>query len=310
MADNNENNGSMTRSESYVAAANESSTDDVIDGQQSSDSTVVLISEEAKRKAAAQAAFKEGDVEASKAVHDSMPAEAHDAFGDYVKAGVFGGLDGIITTFAVVASVAGADLKVEVVLVMGFANLLADGVSMAFGEYIGEDAEIKYKKVERKREAWELSSYPEGEVKEMIDLYKEKGFSEEDANTVINTMSKYPEFFVDHMMVQELGLLPPEEGESPLKGSIVIFVSFLIFGLVPLLAYVCFSTVLDKEGLFGLSIGLTALALFALGAFSSRFAASSWYRQGFFVMMNGATAAAVSYLVGWFMTEIVDVDEC
>lgn len=298
-----DDNALQERTESYVASieAAPQPTEAVAEKE--------ALTDAGKRKQKAQAAFNDGDIEASRMAHEIAP-EAHDRNGEYIKAAVFGGLDGIITTFAVVASVAGADLKTEVVLVMGFANLLADGVSMAFGEYIGEDAEIKYKKVEQKREAWELSSYPEGEVKEMVDLYVEKGIAVEDAENIINTMAKYPKFFVDHMMVQELGLMPPDDEDSPLKGSIVIFVSFLIFGLVPLLAYVCFNTVLEANGLFGLSIGLTAVALFALGAFSSRFAASPWWRQGLFVMMNGATAAGVSYLVGYIMTEIVEIDEC
>lgn len=262
------------------------------------------------RKKLAQSAYATGDIEASKFVHDNAPAEDHDEMGEFVKAAVFGGLDGIITTFAVVASVAGADLQTEVVLVMGFANLLADGVSMAFGEYIGEDAELKYKRVERKRESWEFENHPEGEVKEMVDLYVEKGISQPDAENIINTMSKYPEFFVDHMMVQELGMISPEIDENPLKGSIVIFVSFLVFGLVPLLSYVAFSSVLEKNGLFGMAIGLTIVALFALGAFSSRFAASPWWRQGLFVMANGGTAAGVAYLVSWLMTKIVEIEHC
>ena len=150
----------------------------------------------------------------------------------------------------------------------------------------------------------------QGEVKEMVELYVEKGISKPDAETIIGTMAKYPDFFVDHMMVEELGLISPDEDENPLKGSIVIFVSFLVFGLVPLLSYVAFSSVLEKNGLFGMAIGLTIVALFALGAFSSRFAASPWWRQGLFVMANGGTAAGVAYLVSWLMTKIVEIEHC
>lgn len=266
------------------------------------------INSDGPRKKLAQSAFKNNDVEASIAAHESAP-EAHSQHGEFVKAAVFGGLDGIITTFAVVASVAGANLKTEVVLVMGFANLLADGVSMAFGEFIGGDAEIKYKKFERAREAWEMDTNPQGEVNEMIDIYVEKGISKEDATTIITTMSKYKDFFIDHMMVQELELMP-DDGESPLKPSIIIFFSFLIFGLIPLLAYVAFSTVLETDELFGLSIGLTAIALFTLGAISSRFAAQPFWKSGLFVLGNGACAAGVSYLVSYILTFIVDVDHC
>lgn len=62
---------------------------------------------------------------------------------------------------------------------------------MAFGEYISGDAEQKYVSMERQREAWELQNDPEGEMKEMVDLYVEKGFKKEDAENVIRTMAKW-----------------------------------------------------------------------------------------------------------------------
>eukprot|EP00035_Acanthoeca_spectabilis_P020328 m.432339 g.432339 ORF g.432339 m.432339 type:complete len:311 (+) comp17422_c0_seq1:294-1226(+) len=268
------------------------------------------------RRKEAQRAFREGDAEYSKEVHQSMAAEEHDAFGEFVKVMVFGGLDGIITTFAVVASIAGADLKIEVVLVLGFSNLLADGVSMAFGEYISGDAEQKYVSMERQREAWELQNDPEGEMKEMVDLYVEKGFKKEDAENVIRTMAKYGEFFVDHMMTEELGMLPPESSSDVFRGllanSTVMFFSFLVFGLVPLLSYICLSTIdgITSGTLFGISCGLTAVALFCLGCYSSKFSKYPWYRQGAFVMVNGATAAAVAYLVGWGVSSAIDLEGC
>jgi len=202
------------------------------------------------------------------------------------------------------------------VLVLGFSNLLADGVSMAFGEFISGDAEQKYATMERKREAWELKCHPEGEIEEMVDLYIEKGFDRGDAESVIKTMSKYTEFFVDHMMTEELKMLPPEPEGEVFKGllsqSMVMFVSFLVYGLVPLLSYICFSTIngVTAEDLFGISCGLTAVALFFLGAYSSRFSKYPWYRQGVFVMVNGATAAAVAYLVGWGVSSAVNLDGC
>lgn len=273
------------------------------------DESVVDTEEIKDRKTKAKAAFSARDVEASLLAHEAA-VEAHSQNGEFVKAAVFGGLDGIITTFAVVASVAGADLPTEIVLVMGFANLLADGVSMAFGEYIGGDAEIKYKRYEHKRETWEMDNNPEGEIKEMVDIYVEKGVEKDDALLILTTMARYPEFFVNHMMVQELELLPAEEGESPLKPSIVIFFSFLLFGLVPLIAYVAFSSLLSSNELFGLSIGLTAVALFTLGAISSKFAAQPFWKSGLFVLANGGTAAAVAYLVGYVVELIVNADTC
>ena len=88
---------------------------------------------------------------------------------------MYGGLDGIITTFAVVAGVAGASLSAGVVLILGFANLIADGISMAIGDYLSSKSEREYEAAERKREAWEVEHYPEGEKKELVELYEAQG---------------------------------------------------------------------------------------------------------------------------------------
>ena len=103
---------------------------------------------------------------------------------------MFGGLDGIITTFAVVAAVSGADMPGEVVILMGIANLVSDGISMGLGDYFSEKSEKDYIKNEWKREKWELENYPEGESTEMIELYEEEGMTKEDASVIVRTFAK------------------------------------------------------------------------------------------------------------------------
>jgi len=151
---------------------------------------------------------------------------------------VFGGLDGIITTFAVVAASVGGSLSTDVILLMGFANLVADGLSMGFGDYLSSQAEFEYTRAEHKREKWELDNYPEGEKQEMVELYMKRGMTESDAQSVIEVMSKYKNFFLDVMMVEELGLLPPDETDSPAKNGLVTFTAFVVFGFIPLTPYV------------------------------------------------------------------------
>ena len=151
---------------------------------------------------------------------------------------MFGGLDGIITTFAVVAASVGGNLSSDVILLMGFANLIADGLSMGFGDYLSSQAEVDYTKAEHTREKWELENYPEGEKREMVELYMKRGMTEEDAVSVIDVMAKYKNFFLDVMMVEELGLMPPDEDDKPWKNGVVTFVAFVFFGFIPLLSYV------------------------------------------------------------------------
>ncbi len=102
-------------------------------------------------------------------------SEAHTAYGEHIKSIVYGGLDGIITTFATVTSVAGAQLSPVVIVVLGISHLVADGLSMGTGDAMSSQAEIDMNKNERRRERWEMENNMQGEVDEMIDAVREEG---------------------------------------------------------------------------------------------------------------------------------------
>ena len=102
---------------------------------------------------------------------------------------MFGGLDGIITTFSTIASVAGGSLPIEVVITLGFANLIADGISMGLGDGLSSKAEYDFIMSERKREVWEFENYPKGEIDEMVNILQEKGFDNSDAREIIETIA-------------------------------------------------------------------------------------------------------------------------
>ncbi len=264
---------------------------------------------------AAQAAFKAGDTSHSKKVHDAQHDAKHDTqvakhdaqyeqhntgSGKYLKSMVYGGLDGIITTFAVVAGVAGASLTSGIVLILGFANLIADGLSMAIGDYLSTKSEQEYNRLERQRETWEMEHYPEGEIQEIVDLYEAKGMSPTDAHLVANTMAKYDELFIDVMMVEELGII--EDNESPVKNALVTFASFFVFGFIPLLATVLaqFIPALASNA-FIVSSVLTGVTLFILGATKSKVTGANWLRSGLEMLIVGGLAAAAAYLIGYLL---------
>jgi VIT1/CCC1 family predicted Fe2+/Mn2+ transporter len=130
----------------------------------------------------------------------------HQSEGGFLKPVIFGGLDGILTSFEIVAGSAGGGLDPSVVLILGFSNIFADALSMGVGEFLSSKATNEWILSERRREAWEMDNYPEGEIREMIEIFESKGMSHADAKSVIETMSKYKEFFVDIMMQHELSL--------------------------------------------------------------------------------------------------------
>src|SRR5512137_98487 len=156
-----------------------------------------------KRVDQAREASRKGDLSGSAAAHsegriamaagEEHGAESHAYIGDMV----YGGLDGIVTTFAVVSGVAGAQLGSGVVLILGLANLFADGFSMAVGAYLSSKSEREYYDRERQREAWEVEHFPDGEREELLQVYQSQGYAEEEAAALVEIQSRDPKKWVD-----------------------------------------------------------------------------------------------------------------
>ncbi|PKL05674.1 MAG: hypothetical protein CVV53_08300, partial [Spirochaetae bacterium HGW-Spirochaetae-9] len=234
----------------------------------------------------ARDAWKKKDAEAARQAHlpSAKPAFAEEKHttgrGKYIKSVIYGGLDGTITTFAAVAGVAGAALSPGIVLIMGLANLVADGLSMSIGDYLSSKSETEYEAAERAREAWEVENYPEGEKRELREIYIARGMSAQDASDVVEIIAKDKESWVDTMMIEELGIMPNDE--SPLGNALATFLSFAVFGFLPIAAYVLalFIPAL-KAAQFPLACGLTGATLFGLGALKTSITGKSWLVSGF-----------------------------
>ena len=220
--------------------------------------------------------------------------------GEYIKSMVYGGLDGIITTFAVVSGVAGASLSLKIVIILGFSNLLADGFSMAVGDYLSSKSEKEYQEgITHQSKAAIKNNYQE-EVHKMTEAYEAEGISKKDAETIASTLAKYEAPFVNQLSIQTYGNNHKED--EPIKNALVTFFSFFIFGLVPLLAYIL-STFIPfmLENAFLLASILTGTTLFTLGAVKSRITQSNWMRSGMEMLTVGGLAAVVAYLVGFVL---------
>lgn len=267
----------------------------------------------------AREAFESGDIKQSKDYHDiknnESTEESHQTEGGLLKPVIFGGLDGILTSFAIVAGAAGGNLSPGVVLVLGFSNIFADALSMGVGEFLSSKANNEWILNERRREEWEMENYKEGEIQEMIDIYMTRGkMSEEDATSVINTVAKYKDFFVDLMMVQELQLLVPESDhvkESFIEG-VIMFCSFAFFGMMPLLGYVIipFSFPhLGEESLFVTACVVTGIVLFLMGCLKSIFCVQHWIICGTETLVLGGTCAFVAYTIGGFVNDLISTSD-
>lgn len=245
-------------------------------------------------------AYLRKDVDATIKAHEE--GHALSGQGMYLKSLVYGGLDGIITTFAVVAGVAGASLQPAIVLILGFANLLGDGFSMATGDYLSTKAEREYAAAERKREEWEVDVHPKGEAQELIEIFRKKGFTKEQTSKLVAIYTKNKRAWVDTMMVDELGFL--EQEDNPLKSAMVTFFSFLGFGCIPLLAYVA-NIWFPLQNTFLVAIVLTALTLFLLGTVKTRFTRRSLFKAGGETLLVGGIAALLAYGAGYLISTFI-----
>lgn len=256
-----------------------------------------------KRLEEARSGYQKGDKTLSAKAHDinaiRQSAREHHggASSAYLGDMVYGGLDGIVTTFAVVSGVAGAQLDAKVLLILGLANLFADGFSMATGAYLSEKSDQEYYERERQREAWEVDNFPEGERAELVELYVSQGYTEADANMLVDIKSKDKKLWVDAMMIEELGMLKDEK--KPLLSALATFIAFLIAGVIPLAVYLIgLMTPISPSITFPISLALSAVALFGLGAAKVLVTQRSWFKSGLEMLVVGGAAAAVAYIVG------------
>ncbi len=202
-----------------------------------------------------------------------------------------------MTTFAVVAGVAGAGLDEKVVIVLGGANLLADGFSMAASNFLGSRAERQRRERARREEEIHIELVPDGEREEIRQIYAAKGFSGEDLERIVAVITSDRELWAQTMMSEELGFAAGEPNEY--RAALSTLAAFITIGLLPLLVYV-YDLVRagDVAQPFLWSAVLTALAFLVVGGIKARFSDQSWWRSAIETLTIGGLAAALAYGAG------------
>jgi VIT1/CCC1 family predicted Fe2+/Mn2+ transporter len=252
-------------------------------------------------------AYEKNDAQEVARAHEKSRIEAepwHDISGGrYIKDVIYASSDGIVTTFAIVAGATGASLSPAIIIILGFANLLADGFSMATGNYLGTKSEIEYYKRERERESWEAENMPEVEKEEIRQIFRKKGLTLPLADELAKIVSSNKKVWVDFMMTEELDLTSVEKA-SPTKNALATFLAFAAAGFMPLFFF-ALPGVSAFANTFLLSIITTLVSLFIVGAVRVRVTRANWVRSGFEVMLVGGAAAFVAYAMGYVLKLIV-----
>lgn len=210
---------------------------------------------------------------------------------------VLGGIDGCVTTFAVVSGVVGAGLPPSVAVVLGFANLLADGFSMGVSNY--ESLRTSEEQIQSIRESEEehIDRIPEGEREEIRQIFAGKGFSGDTLERIVETISADRTLWVDTMLTEEHGI--QRSPRNPVRAALATFLAFLVVGAMPLLPFMVPG--MEQYLQFSVSAGLAALMFFSIGALKSRILARPMFRSGLSTLLTGGTAAALAFLTGYVL---------
>lgn len=220
---------------------------------------------------------------------------------------VYGAIDGAVTTFAIVTGVVGASLSPSIIIILGFANLLADGFSMAVGNYLAVKTQNEFIQKERKREEWEIDNRIEEEKQEIRDIYSNKGFKDELLDEIVRIITSRRKVWVDTMMREELGLI--EGKHSPIVGAGNTFVGFNAIGIIPLIpfivVYLSGSSVSISNALI-YSVLATASSFFLIGSIRGKVVHKPMLISGLNTLLIGGIAAVVSYFVGYTLSVVID----
>jgi len=210
---------------------------------------------------------------------------------------VYGGLDGIITTFAVVSGVAGAELDSRVILILGVGNLIADGFSMGTGNYLSTRSEREYQDREARRQAAEIERAPDEERRALHALFLQHGYGDEEAERLVEMQTRTRDRWVSALMVLKLGIV--RDDTNPIRHAIATFLAFVVAGALPLAVYLVGLVVpIEPDRAFFTAVLLSGLALFGLGAAKVFVTRLSPLRSGLEMLAVGGVAAAVAYGIG------------
>ena len=231
--------------------------------------------------------------------HQDQEKQIHNFTGRYLGNWVYGSLDGVVTTFAIVAGSLGASLSLNIILILGLANLLADGISMAASSYLATKTERDFYRKEMERELWEMENMPDAEIEEIREIYEKKGFKGKDLDRAVEIITSDKEVWLKTMMIEELNLFL--DVRTPIRTGLVTFLAFITMGSLPLLIYFMSVTFLGGNNVMIATVALISATFFIIGSLRSLLISQRWYISGFEMLIVGGVASSVAYFIGFYL---------
>ncbi len=223
----------------------------------------------------------------------------------YIKDFIYGAIDGAVTTFAVVSSVTGAKLSIGIILILGAANLVADGFSMAISNFLGTRADDQMREKLRELERDHIHRLPEGETEEIRQIFIRKGFTSNELDAIVQQTISDEDRWINTMLVEEHGVAL--EGSNPVKAALATFIAFVIVGIVPLLPFaINWISPHSINSPFMASSIMTGIAFIIVGAAKSRVVSTPWHKEAIETLLAGGAAAAIAYLIGYLLKGLMD----
>jgi len=216
---------------------------------------------------------------------------------------VLGGIDGCITTFAVVSGALGAGFSSSVALVLGFANLIADGFSMAVSNYESIKAQQDFTESVRLDEQEHIEKIPIGEKEEIRQIFQKKGFTGDVLNKIVETIISDKNLWIDTMLKEEHGL--QQNNLNPLKSGATTFTAFIFVGTIPLLPFLAPN--LDMKTQFIISTSLAGIMFFMIGAMKSHLFSKPVFSSGIKTLLTGGIAASLAFITGYILRVVFDI---
>lgn len=239
--------------------------------------------------------------------HDELVSHRKSIFGKYeefVPEFVYGGIDGAVTTFAVVAAASGAELGAGVILILGISNMLADGLSMSIGSFLSTKTDQeRYNRVEAE-EYEETDKFPEDETEEIRRIYADKGFEGEVLESVVTHIISDKDLWVSEMMIGEHGMM--RDDKNPSANALMTFVSFCLLGFIPISPYVyALVTKTDLPNAFAIACVSTGVAFAIVGYLKGLVSHTHKLRAVAETLLLGGIAAGVAYSVGDWLEKLI-----